>query len=55
MTRDTGVPWRDLGPTRRARGQLEIASPLGAFTTPIAGVHNPGVIERLVAARGRAA
>ncbi|MBL8619794.1 MAG: hypothetical protein JNK64_00790 [Myxococcales bacterium] len=55
MTRDTGVPWRDLGPAHRARGQLVIESALGAFTTPIGGVHNPGVIERLVAARGRPA
>lgn len=55
MTRDAGVPWRDLGPVRRARGQLVIDASVGAFTTAIAGVHNPGVIERLVAARGRAA
>ncbi|MBK7074083.1 MAG: hypothetical protein IPH44_17445 [Myxococcales bacterium] len=55
MTRDAGVPWRDLGPTRRARGQLVIDSPIGELTTPIGGVHNPWVIERLVAERGRPA
>jgi hypothetical protein len=55
MARDTGVRWRDLGPTRRQRGQLVIASTIGEFATPIASVHNPWVIERLVAERGRAA
>lgn len=51
-TRDTLVPWRDLGPMRRFGGGVVCDSKLGEFTAPIADVPNPWVLERLIAERG---